>query len=257
MNAGAAFLSSFRPASLTPGDVQVWHFRLEVDGNAETALARVLDDQERSRAERFRFTEHRRRFIVRRAMLRLILSRYADVAPEKLRYASGNKPTLAWPDKGLLKFSASSSGELGAVAVTLERELGLDVEQVRANRDHDLIASSEFSAEESDWLRRLPDIGRLDAFYRLWTCKEAYLKGKGVGLTASLKDFAVSMNQETPRLLWSKLDDADPEQWSLQMLSMEPGFAACLAVEGGCRAVRSERGFVPETPAVHGGEAAC
>lgn len=245
MNVEAALLPSSRPVVLAPGEVQVRHFLLDVDAATEATLVRMLDDEERRRAERFRFEEHRRRFIVRRGMLRLVLSRYAGTGPETLRFERGaaDKPALAWPDGNALRFSASSSGGLGAVAVALDRELGLDLEQIRPNGDHELIAACEFSPEENDWLRRLPEARRLAAFYRLWTCKEAYLKGKGVGLTVPLNDFAISLSQETPRLAWSNLDNSDPERWSLQPLSIEPGFAACLAVERACRAVQSERWF--------------
>jgi 4'-phosphopantetheinyl transferase len=245
MNVEAALMSSLGPASLAPGEVQVRHFILDVDADTEAALVRMLDDEERRRAERFRFEEHRRRFVVRRGMLRLVLSRHTGTGPEMLRFArgAGDKPALAGPEGNMLKFSASSSGGLGAVAVARDRELGLDLEQIRPNGDHNLIASSEFSAEESDWLRQLPEAKRLVAFYQLWTCKEAYLKGKGVGLTVPLNDFAISLSQEAPRLAWSKLDSSDPERWSLQPLSIEPGFVACLATEGGCRAVRSKRWF--------------
>lgn len=246
MNVEATLISPLRSMSLAPGEVQVWHFILDVDADNEAALARVLDDEERHRAERFRFAEHRRRFVVRRGLLRLVLSQYAGTRPETLRFARTaiDKPALAWPDGNTLKFSASSSGGLGAVVVTRDREVGLDIEQVRPNGDHDLIASHEFSAEESDWLCRLPEAKRLAAFYQLWTCKEAYLKGKGVGLTTPLNDFAISLSREPPRLAWSKLDSSDPERWSLQPLSIEPGFVACLAMEGECRAVQSKRWFL-------------
>jgi 4'-phosphopantetheinyl transferase len=254
MNAGAALMPPTGPAALAPGEVQVLHFMLDVDAAGETALARLLDDEERRQAQRFHFAQHRRRFTVRRGMLRLVLARHTGMAPENLRFLHGaaGKPALARPDGDTLRFSASSSGGLGAVALTRGRELGLDLEQVRPIDDRDLIAASEFSAEENDWLQRLPEAERLAAFYRLWTCKEAYLKGKGTGLTVPLDDFAISPGRATPRLVWSNLDGADPERWTLQPLTLAPGFAACLAVEGSCPAVRVE----PWSPGSGDGDAA-
>ena len=226
--------------------VHLWHYRLDLDAEREAALARVLDDAESDRVSRYRFGKHRRRFVAGRGALRMILAQYAGCEPEALRFEHGvhGKPYIGWPNSACdIRFSASNSHGLGAVAVTWRNELGLDLEQVRPNCDHDLIASREFSPEESDWLCRLPEAKRLVAFYQLWTCKEAYLKGKGVGLTVPLNDFAISLSQETPRLVWSNINDSDPERWSLQPLSIEPGFVACLAMEGGCRAVQSERWF--------------
>ena len=267
-------VSSIEPASLAPGEVQVWHFALDADAATQAALARLLDEEERGQAQRFRFEEHRRRFIVRRGMLRLVLARFLGAAPETLRFARGalGKPAVAWPQATPLTFSTSSSAGLGAVAVAGGRELGLDVEHIRPDRDHDLIAR-QFAGAEAAALRDLPPALQAAAFFDLWTCKEAYLKGKGLGLSESLDQFAFAPvlpapqcatatplimhvsggARETgireglsagpahpfapphaPRLAWSMIEAADVERWSFYRLALAPGFAACLAVAGGC-----------------------
>lgn len=227
-------------------EVHLWHYRLDIDADREADCARVLDDAESERASRYRFEKHRRRFVAGRGALRMILAQYAECEPRALRFGHGahGKPYIGWPNSARdIRFSASNSHNLGAVAITWRKELGLDLEQVRPDCDHGLIVSSEFSPEENDWFCRLPEARRLIAFYQLWTCKEAYLKGKGVGLTVPLCDFAVTLGQEAPRLTWSNLNSSDPERWSLKPLSIEPGFIACLAMEGGCDAVQLERWF--------------
>lgn len=266
--------SSIESASLAPGEVQVWHFGLDADAQTQAALARLLDDAERGQAQRFRFEEHRRRFIVRRGILRVILARYLRAAPETLRFARGaaGKPAIAWPQASPLTFSASSSAGFGAVAVADGRELGLDVEHIRPDRDHNLIAR-QFAHEEAAALRDLPPALQEAAFFDLWTCKEAYLKGKGLGFTVSPDQFAFTptlpaprgttitplirhvpgvpretgikegvsaesaypfASLQTARLAWSMIEAADVERWSFYHLSLAPGFAACLAVAGGC-----------------------
>ena len=226
-----------------PGDVQVWHYGLDVDADRQAQLARVLNEQERHRAERFRFEEHRRRFIVRRGVLRLILAHYTGMAPEAICFTSDatGKPGIDSPAAvHALKFSASSSQALGAVAPADDRELGLDLEQVRPDRDHDLI-TREFSGHEAAGLRCLEPERRTAAFFDLWTCKEAYLKGKGLGLSVPLDQFTIAIDSASPRLTWSALDATDPERWSLYRLSLDPGFTACLAVAGGCQNIRCDR----------------
>lgn len=225
------------------GEVQVWHYNLDLDPEKEAALARILDPREQERAAGFRFAKHRRRFIVGRGTLRIILARYGGCEPQAVRFEYGEygKPYVAWP-RSLrdIRFSVSNSHALGAMAVTWHNELGIDLEQVRPDRDHERIATREFSAEERIWLHQLPEAKRLVGFFELWTCKEAYLKGKGLGLTVPLNCFAVSVDPDTSlRLVWSDIDRSDPQRWSLHRLAIEPRVVACLAVEGYCRAVRS------------------
>ena len=226
-------MSAVLPA---PGEVHVWQFTLDVDADTQARLARLLDEDERRRADRFRFDQHRRRFIVRRGALRLILARHAGTAPQAIRYAGGaaSKPHIAAPEQACaLRFSASSSQELGAVALARDRELGLDVEEVRPDRDHELI-TRQLAGEEAAALQRLEPTARIAAFFDLWTCKEAYLKAKGSGLNAPLDCFAVDAGSATPRLMWSALERGGPPCWSLRRLALRPGFASCVAVSGEC-----------------------
>lgn len=232
------------PGSLALGDreVQIWHYNLDVDAELEAVLARHLNNEEIDRASRFRFAKHRRRFIARRAALRMILSQYADCEPKALsfKYGEHGKPTIASPHSaGNLRFSAANSHRLGGVAITRCCDLGFDLEQVLPADDHELIASTQFSTEENDWWLQVPESQRLAAFYELWTCKEAYLKGKGLGITAPLNHFAVSVSPEAPRLTWSDIDPADPQHWSLHRLVIEPEFVACLAINLSHEAVHS------------------
>lgn len=230
---------------LLPGDVHVWWYELDVCRQREATLERTLDDQERLRADRFRFAKHRRRFVVARGTLREIIARYTGMDPGAVRFERGahGKPSLgASGITGSLAFNASDSHDLAAVALARGAELGIDVERVSPGRDCDLIASREFSAEEKAWLRELPGNDRAMGFFELWTFKEAYLKGKGLGLTVPLDCFAVALGpKQAPRLAWSAIDADDPRRWSLHRLAAAPGFVASLAVKGGARDLQQAR----------------
>jgi 4'-phosphopantetheinyl transferase len=223
-------------------EVHVWWYNLDVDTEREASLERTLGNEERLRAARFRFAKHRRRFVVGRGTLREIVAWYAGTDPQALRFEHGahGKPRLGWPGSSRdIAFNASDSHGIGAVAVARGPELGLDLERVCPDRDCELIASREFAPEEKEWLHGLPESDRLVAFFELWTCKEAYLKGKGLGLTVPLDRFAVRLRPAVPpRLAWSAIDNSDPRRWSLHRLVIAPGFVASLAVEGGSHGVR-------------------
>lgn len=225
--------------------VRVWYFNLDGGSRGDLSHAHTLSEEERQRAAGFRFAEHRRRFIVGRAILRMILGHYARCAPESVRLVSGEygKPSLASPGGGEgLRFSVSNSGDIGAVAVAFHTELGLDIEQVRPDRDHDLIASREFSGDEKSWYMNLPAAQRGSAFFDLWTCKEAYLKGKGVGLGAGLNRFTIALPADAaPQLTWSDIDAGDPQRWHFHRLELTSGYAACLALDRECRVIRVAR----------------
>ncbi len=53
------------------------------------------------------------------------------------------------------------------------------------------------------------------------------------------EDFSVSLGSDMPpRLAWSEIDREDSRRWRLHRLVIEPGCAACLAVDGDCHAIR-------------------
>jgi 4'-phosphopantetheinyl transferase len=192
----------------------------------------LLSDDERARAGRFRFVEHANRYTVARASLRRILSRYADVAPGLLRfnYTANGKPFLA---NTSTRFNLSHSSNLGVIAVTRDREIGVDVEQIR--HDDDLLDISEhyFAPAERAVLRLLPAEERCFGFFRCWTRKEAYLKARGEGLSMDLHAFCVSLGPDEPAaLLASAEGPAELQRWKFAHLDLQDGYAAALAVEG-------------------------
>lgn len=225
------------------GKVQIWHYHLDSGPEKLAECSASLDDDERERAHRFKFEKDQRRFVVGRGTLRRILSRYAGCEPKSIRFGYGEygKPYIAGPGHVCdLKLSVSNCSDLGAVAVTWRTELGLDLERIRPGSDHELIVSREFSDEEKDWFHTAPETQRAAAFFEIWTCKEAYLKGKGVGLSAPLSRFSISFDRDRqPLLAWSDIDSLDPQRWSLHRVVIEPGFIGCLALHGECRVLHT------------------
>jgi 4'-phosphopantetheinyl transferase len=217
------------------GDVQVWRLDLEPDpGQARSAYA-LLSPDEMARAGRFRAAADRDRFVVGRAALRAILGRYLCEAPRALRFEYGphGKPSLGGrPTERSLRFSMAHSGGLGLCAVTRDREIGVDVERVREELAGDRIAERFFSPSEADALRGLPPPARVQAFFELWTCKEAYVKALGSGLSTPLRAFGVALAAGAPPYLLHAESVCEVSRWSFRMLSPAPGHAAALAVEG-------------------------
>jgi len=175
------------------------HFDTLEAGVAEVArLALLLDPAERERASRFRFDRDRRRFVVRRAKLRLLLAERAGRAPEALAYAASSHGKPALPGAGFC-FSLSHSGERMMLAIA-EGEVGCDIEAVDETIDWREIADGLFAAAERDALAALPEAEGRRAFFECWARKEAFVKALGLGLSYPLDAFHVSVTPEA-RLL--------------------------------------------------------
>jgi 4'-phosphopantetheinyl transferase len=216
-------------------EVHVWRASLDAFPEAG-ALAAGLSADEQQRAGRFRVPQVRSRFIAARSILRNILGRYLECAPSLLRfhYREHGKPFLA-PNsfRDDLRFNLSHSHGLALYAVSRAREVGIDLERIRSDREHQRLAERFFSPREAAALRDLAPEDRIDAFFQCWTRKEAYLKARGEGLAIPLASFSVSLAPGEPAALVSvDGDDREAARWWLSSIDPGPGFAAALAVEG-------------------------
>ena len=81
--------------------------------------------------------------------------------------------------------------------------------------------------------RALTETEKLEVFFSYWTCKEAYIKARGEGLSLSLDQFQVVPKLGEAGLLLSIEGDLhEASRWSLRQLIPAPGYVAALAVEG-------------------------
>ena len=179
--------------SLLADEVHVW--RLTLDRPPERFLE-LLEPDEVERANRFYFERDRKHFVVARGFLRLLLGWYLHAGPKQLQFAYGawGKPSLANEFcESQLRFNMSHSHGVALYAVTQGREIGVDVEHVRAYFAGDYIARRFFSPHEVGDLRGLPEDDRVSAFFRCWTRKEAYIKATGRGMSQPLDGFDVTL----------------------------------------------------------------
>ena len=221
---------------LATNDVHVWSVRLDQIDDRVQELQQFLSDDERRRAGRFHFDRDRRRYIVRRGMLRLIIGSYIDMAPSRLQFFSGHrgKPYLKTSSGNLpLQFNLAHSQEIALCAFTRRREIGIDVEYVRDIPDAEQIALTTFSSLENEILKSLPAYQRQEAFFNCWVRKEAYIKAIGDGLYQALDRFDVSLAPGEPARLVSVEGNAEhTSAWCMKSLTPAEGYVAALAVKG-------------------------
>jgi 4'-phosphopantetheinyl transferase len=214
--------------------VHVWTAQLEACPLRSADVLPLLDAAERARADRFADAGLRRRYVLAHAMLRAVLALYLGDTPQSLVYGAGQfgKPLLQRPTGGLdLRFNLAHSGELVALAVTLERELGIDVEVLRRDIDVDAIGQRYFALAERQALLALAPDQRWRAFFSCWTRKEAYIKACGVGLSLALDSFEVSIDPAAQICaLESAANPKEAAAWSLRSIEVGPDYAGALAV---------------------------
>jgi len=183
---------------------------------------RSLSDDEIRRAERFHFEHDRRLYLAARALVRRTLSRYFMVEPAAWRFNTDSygRPYILSPvEARALRFSSSRTAGLVACAVTLNRDIGVDVEY-----SHELpheVLDSCFTPSEATFILDGSGNEQSDRFFAHWTLKESYVKARGFGLSFPLEKFAIRLNDDqAPRLdIDPVLDDRAPE-W--RFLSMQP-----------------------------------
>src|SRR5580700_2071421 len=167
-----------------PGVIDVW--RADLSAAENYGLAELLCVEERARAERILDERKRALWARSRGVLRALLGRYLNADPRELRFELGphGKPALALRGQArqipVLRFNLSHAGALMLLAVTAEREVGVDVEH----------AHERYSAE----------------FLRAWTMREAAVKCLGTGLGSA----PITGEGSPGAVLWTAELDAGP-----------------------------------------------
>ncbi len=212
--------------------VDVWRVSLAPSSERLEHLSAVLAPDEWIRVDRYRFVRDRQAFIAARGLLRVLLGRYLDCDPAAvgLHNDQNGKPGLTGDgDAAQISFNVSHSGGLGLIAVAQGTPIGIDLEEVREMSGLDSIAQRFFSAREMKDLALTTDSTCLDAFFRCWTRKEAYLKARGDGLAFPLDRFDVSLLPDQEPRIWAV--DGDPsagQAWRVHHLDPAPGYLGAL-----------------------------
>jgi 4'-phosphopantetheinyl transferase len=202
----------------------------------------VLDGEEITRADRFRFTVDRDTFVAAHTLARTMLGGMMGLHPDSFRYVIGRygKPAIAsCPGGDLIHFSISHTRGLAACAVARHFELGLDVEAMKQwHADFDMVCRL-FSPEEAKLINEASPDRRADLFFRLWTLKESFVKATGEGLHRPLNSFSFKL--DPVRIDFCPLranipgrDNApgrrDPEQWQFREYRPAPDCLLALSI---------------------------
>lgn len=204
--------------------VHLWRLCLPEFTQDRLSLSELLSHDETQRAERFQFPIHHDRFTMTRGLLRKTLSLYTGIDPKAMafQYGEHGKPFLA-NTSSHLKFNVSHSHDMAVFALTIDKEIGIDIEKMEASFKES-VAKRFFSPDEYLSLMQLNDSDRVTAFYKIWSRKEALIKVLGKGLYTPLDSFDVSSQLDTQSIT---LDNTQP--YVIQHVDVHPDYQAAFA----------------------------
>lgn len=223
------------PPSWAPGSPALWVVDAQREGERAQRLAPgILDAEELGRAGSLVVEADRLCFVASHVALRTLLGARLGIAPDAVRLTREPCPSCGGPHGrpatgGGVHFSLSHTRGVALLAFA-DEPVGVDVERTPKARTVSEIGDQLHPAERRE-LAELPEEQRPAAFLRAWTRKEAYLKGKGIGLAGGLAHDHMGTG---PR------PEPGPPGWTVTDVAVPAGYAAAVAVRTAGRAPAHE-----------------
>ncbi|KAH6830551.1 4'-phosphopantetheinyl transferase superfamily [Perilla frutescens var. hirtella] len=190
-----------------PTETHLWYVKPS-EVKSESLVKQYLDilsPCERENVLRLQGEELRKSALLARALVRTTIARYqmnSQVDPRSLKFRKNmhGKPEVCWPsiddwDPPPLHFNLSHTSSLIACGVTINSQIGIDVEEKHRSIKHNILSFARryFSKYEVQFLGAIsdPQVQQRE-FIKLWTLKEAYVKALGKGFSgAPFKTFTI------------------------------------------------------------------
>lgn len=152
----------------------------------------LLNESEKSRANRFHRQEHKERFEIGHAILRTVLGRVLGTNPTSIAFKSGHhgKPLLETPGSAPIAFNLSYTENRILLGIGVDHPIGVDIEWLQRPIELHTMLDACFSAREINFITSDRTQLRF-RFFTLWTRKEAILKLTGEGIGEHLPYFEV------------------------------------------------------------------
>ena len=216
-------------------EIHIWFIPIDNFLNDVEKLTGFLSKEEVLKSGKFYSENDSNKFIILRAILRKILGTYLDTDPQSIRFKNNpfGKPFIhPDSDDDKIKFNLSHSGNYGVYAFSRDSETGIDIEKERPVGDMNAMAKRFFSTKEVDVLMSLPQEEQMNAFFKCWTMKEAYVKACGKGFSVPLDKFAIDFNSDSPQLLNVDWEPEEITKWAIYNINTPPGYVTSLVAEG-------------------------
>jgi 4'-phosphopantetheinyl transferase len=211
--------------------IQIYCVNLDSQLSQINLLENNLSEEEKIRANKFKFERLQNRFIVCRSILRILLGKYLNIKPSEIvfHYGKKGKPSLAKSCNHLgIEFNLSHSENFALYGFTLNRKIGVDLEYRREINELEKLVKRFFHSREYELLSKLENKQKQNLFFKIWTAKEAYLKALGTGISEGLDKIEIDNSQ-------FKIDNNLLNNWQLYHLETNTNYVASVALENQTR----------------------
>lgn len=223
---------------LNPGEIHVWlaYYEEIQDRRLHEEYLQLLSDEEKEKQSRFHFADDRQRYLITRALVRTVLSRFATVSPKNWLFDVNRygRPEIANASmrESKLTFNISHTRGLIVLGVTQDRAFGVDVENIQAHGMSIDIAERFFAPTEISALRALAPDRQQYRFLEYWTFKESYIKARGMGLSLPLEKFSFCCSDEGHVELKTQPEmDDDAARWRFWQFHLDKRYLLALCAE--------------------------
>ena len=226
--------------NLSKDHVDVWLCDLKQLSGEINNFYSILAEDEHQRADKLKVEDKKQQYIITRGALRQRLSLLTNIEPEEFvfEYLEHGKPVLANNNQCAdITFNVSHSHGLALIAIAQKQNIGIDIEKINHESDHQALMTRFFSKAEQTEFQTIAEANKARAFCACWTRKEAFIKAVGDGVSYGLDRFDVMVDpyKQTPEI---NLHKPSEERWSAINLPINDEYMACLVSDRNSLSVR-------------------
>ena len=215
-------------------EIHIWSANLEQPEAIIEGYYSILSDNEKKKVDKYKTEGLRNRHIISKGLLRILIAKYMNYSPNEIIFYFNEfgKPSISPDSEGTnLFFNLSHSDNIAVFVFSGNREVGIDVEKVKELADMEGVVDLCFSESEKKWFSKLPSAKKEEMFYKIWTCKEAYIKAIGKGLSFSPNRITLDRKDDDELFIKEINGDEDFNRWKLITFKLHYDFISSVVVE--------------------------
>ncbi len=212
-------------------NAHVWILNVKSEIANLRVFNEVLCQDEKTKADKFRFEKDKNTSIIARGALRMLLGKYLNTTPKSIsfKYGEFGKPELT--NNQNLKFNVSHSKDLIVIGFVNYKAIGIDVEYIKRDFDVIDIVDNYFSKKEIVAICNIPKKLQTEVFFRGWTRKEAFIKANAKGLSFPLDSFSVSIDSDEKAELYETIwNSHEKNNWKIIPFKTLPEYKAAVVL---------------------------
>lgn len=207
--------------SQTGSFLDIWRIPLSSPDHIVKHLKGLLTDEEIHQGDRYLQKEDRIRQLLGKGFLRKLIPLYLNERQIQFGKNRFNKPFLI--GRNDFHFNISHAGDWVVIALA-DCEVGIDIEPLDSRFAYQELLSGIFSPSEIEFIEKSPN--PVHSFYKIWTRKEAFLKGIGQGITDQLSEYCLLDGLQ--QFYFS--ENIPYEQWDVRSFVMNSNHCVSLAL---------------------------